>query len=54
MFLGGDDFKSGQTKIKSVLVEFLVLAGLKVREEGGRERGRGERKEGGRGEGRVN
>ena len=37
VFLGGDDFKSGQTKIKSVLVEFLVLAGLKVR-EGGRER----------------
>ena len=31
MFLGGDDFKSGQTKIKSVLVDFLVSAGLKVR-----------------------
>lgn len=29
-FLGGDDFKSGQTKIKSVLVDFLVSAGLKV------------------------
>ena len=29
MFLGGDDFKSGQTKIKSVLVDFLVSAGLK-------------------------
>ena len=25
----GDDFKSGQTKIKSVLVDFLVSAGLK-------------------------
>ena len=30
VFLGGDDFKSGQTKIKSVLVDFLVSAGLKV------------------------
>ena len=29
-FIGGDDFKSGQTKIKSVLVDFLVSAGLKV------------------------
>ena len=28
-FLGGDDFKSGQTKIKSVLVDFLVGAGIK-------------------------
>ena len=28
-FLGGDDFKSGQTKIKSVLVDFLVSAGIK-------------------------
>ncbi|KAJ3114490.1 Myo-inositol-1-phosphate synthase [Physocladia obscura] len=27
--IGGDDFKSGQTKIKSVLVDFLVSAGLK-------------------------
>ena len=26
---GGDDFKSGQTKMKSVLVDFLVGAGLK-------------------------
>ena len=25
----GDDFKSGQTKIKSVLVDYLVSAGLK-------------------------
>ena len=32
VFLGGDDFKSGQTKIKSVLVDFLVSAGLKVRD----------------------
>ena len=29
-FIGGDDFQSGQTKIKSVLVDFLVSAGLKV------------------------
>ena len=29
-FIGGDDFKSGQTKMKSVLVDFLVGAGLKV------------------------
>lgn len=28
--IGGDDFKSGQTKIKSVLVDFLVGAGIKV------------------------
>jgi myo-inositol-1-phosphate synthase len=28
--VGGDDFKSGQTKIKSVLVDFLVGAGIKV------------------------
>jgi len=27
--IGGDDFKSGQTKIKSVLVDFLISAGLK-------------------------
>lgn len=31
VFIGGDDFKSGQTKIKSVLVDFLVSAGIKVR-----------------------
>ena len=30
--IGGDDFKSGQTKLKSVLVDFLVSAGLKVSE----------------------
>jgi len=29
VFIGGDDFKTGQTKIKSVLVDFLVSAGLK-------------------------
>eukprot|EP00252_Welwitschia_mirabilis_P013954 TRINITY_DN3093_c0_g1_i1.p1 TRINITY_DN3093_c0_g1~~TRINITY_DN3093_c0_g1_i1.p1 ORF type:complete len:511 (+),score=33.71 TRINITY_DN3093_c0_g1_i1:205-1737(+) len=27
--IGGDDFKSGQTKLKSVLVDYLVGAGLK-------------------------
>jgi len=27
--IGGDDFKSGQTKLKSVLVDFLISAGLK-------------------------
>lgn len=30
LFVGGDDFKSGQTKIKSVLVDFLISAGIKV------------------------
>ncbi|NXE16242.1 INO1A synthase, partial [Lophotis ruficrista] len=30
VFICGDDFKSGQTKLKSVLVDFLVGAGLKV------------------------
>ncbi|UJR31028.1 hypothetical protein I4U23_018537 [Adineta vaga] len=30
VFIGGDDFKSGQTKLKSVLADFLVSAGLKV------------------------
>jgi myo-inositol-1-phosphate synthase len=30
VFVGGDDFKSGQTKVKSVLVDFLVSAGIKV------------------------
>lgn len=29
VFICGDDFKSGQTKIKSVLVDFLVSAGIK-------------------------
>ena len=51
MFFGGDDFKSGQTKIKSVLVDFLVSAGLKVREgERAREREGGKEgwREGGR------
>ncbi|OVA06803.1 Myo-inositol-1-phosphate synthase [Macleaya cordata] len=28
--IGGDDFKSGQTKMKSVLVDFLVGAGIKA------------------------
>merc|ERR1711963_285583 len=27
--IGGDDFKSGQTKMKSVMVDFLVSAGIK-------------------------
>ena len=26
--IGGDDFKSGQTKMKSVMVDFLVSLGL--------------------------
>ncbi|XP_006028907.1 inositol-3-phosphate synthase 1 [Alligator sinensis] len=30
VFICGDDFKSGQTKLKSVLVDFLVGAGLKT------------------------
>lgn len=30
VFIGGDDFKSGQTKLKSVLADFLVSAGLKI------------------------
>lgn len=30
VFIGGDDFKSGQTKMKSVIVDFLVSAGIKV------------------------
>lgn len=29
VFVAGDDFKTGQTKIKSVLVDFLVSAGIK-------------------------
>ncbi|XP_026756286.1 inositol-3-phosphate synthase [Galleria mellonella] len=29
VYVAGDDFKSGQTKLKSVLVDFLVSAGLK-------------------------
>lgn len=32
VFISGDDFKSGQTKLKSVLVDFLISAGIKVRE----------------------
>ena len=30
-FIGGDDFKSGQTKMKSALVDFLINAGIKLR-----------------------
>lgn len=29
VFIGGDDFKSGQTKLKSVLAQFLVDAGIR-------------------------
>ena len=29
-YLGGDDFKSGQTKMKSALVDFLISAGIKL------------------------
>jgi myo-inositol-1-phosphate synthase len=29
VYVGGDDFKSGQTKMKSVIVDFLVSAGIK-------------------------
>ncbi|XP_046367595.1 inositol-3-phosphate synthase 1-B-like [Haliotis rufescens] len=29
VYIAGDDFKSGQTKLKSVLVDFLVSAGIK-------------------------
>lgn len=28
VYIGGDDFKSGQTKMKSVLVDFLIGSGL--------------------------
>jgi myo-inositol-1-phosphate synthase len=31
VYICGDDFKTGQTKIKSVLVDFLVSAGIKPR-----------------------
>ncbi|KAL8409623.1 hypothetical protein RB594_007900 [Gaeumannomyces avenae] len=30
VFVGGDDFKSGQTKMKSALVDFLISAGIKL------------------------
>lgn len=30
-FVGGDDFKTGQTKLKSVLVDFLIGSGIKPR-----------------------
>ena len=29
-FIGGEDFKSGQTKMKSALVDFLISAGIKL------------------------
>jgi len=29
VLIGGDDFKTGQTKIKSVLVDFLISSGIK-------------------------
>merc|ERR1712117_589551 len=29
VLIGGDDFKSGQTKMKSVLTDFLIGAGIK-------------------------
>jgi myo-inositol-1-phosphate synthase len=29
VFIAGDDFKSGQTKMKSVIVDFLISAGIK-------------------------
>lgn len=29
-FIGGDDFKSGQTKMKSALVDFLISSGIKL------------------------
>ncbi|KAJ1979043.1 Myo-inositol-1-phosphate synthase [Dimargaris verticillata] len=29
VYIGGDDFKSGQTKVKSVITDFLVNAGIK-------------------------
>jgi myo-inositol-1-phosphate synthase len=31
VFIAGDDFKSGQTKFKSVMVDFLISAGIKPR-----------------------
>ncbi|CAI8501129.1 unnamed protein product [Pichia kudriavzevii] len=31
VFIGGDDFKSGQTKFKSVMAQYLVDAGIKIR-----------------------
>jgi myo-inositol-1-phosphate synthase len=31
VYIGGDDFKSGQTKMKSVLVDFLIGSGIKVK-----------------------
>lgn len=31
VFIGGDDFKSGQTKFKSVMAQYLVDAGIKIK-----------------------
>lgn len=31
IFIGGDDFKSGQTKFKSVMAQYLVDAGIKIK-----------------------
>jgi myo-inositol-1-phosphate synthase len=31
VFIAGDDFKSGQTKFKSIMVDFLINAGIKPR-----------------------
>lgn len=31
VLIGGDDFKSGQTKLKSVLVDYLVGGGSKTK-----------------------
>lgn len=35
VFIAGDDFKSGQTKLKSVLVDFLINSGIKVSDNSG-------------------
>lgn len=35
VFIAGDDFKSGQTKLKSVLVDFLISSGIKVSDDSG-------------------
>ncbi|TID15837.1 hypothetical protein CANINC_004367 [Pichia inconspicua] len=31
VFIGGDDFKSGQTKFKSVMAQYMVDAGIKIK-----------------------
>ncbi len=30
VYLAGDDFKTGQTKVKSALADFLIGAGIKI------------------------